>query len=43
MITSCDMSAKFHGIVKKNEILVFKGFDIIYECVRSMVKENDVA
>jgi hypothetical protein len=39
MITNCDMSAKFRGIVEKNEILVFEGFDIIYECVRSTVRE----
>jgi hypothetical protein len=33
MRTSCDMSAKFHGTVKRNENLIFKVFDIIYECV----------
>ncbi len=37
MKINCDMSAKFHRIVKRNEILVFKGFDIIYGCVKSMV------
>jgi hypothetical protein len=38
MRTSYDMSAKFYGIVKENENLIFKGFDIVYEGVKFMLK-----
>jgi len=37
MLYECKISS--NGIVKRIEILIFKGFDIVYDYVKSMVRK----